>query len=270
MSSTPLTQTSCVSCNTAARPSCKKTCLISLVLQSTLKSTRAGPTTPLISRTDSEAERLSRSMATSCSSNWLFRLKVLGLKTNSANWLHQCQLRNEEFAGKTNTPVKLLASTKICALCSVCVVNQSTSSTSESLCSKAMPTSLLLKLSKQKSCTLRHWTRGSKSVVGGNKVPADDQTGETEAKFYRMAEVKDLDYMRKSGIPLPAPDVKYIFKDLKWDKLLWGDTSLKIRDSLKVENINGINPTRLKVTMKRKIGRCYINTKNSTYVIFNA
>jgi len=75
-------------------------------------------------------------------------------------------------------------------------------------------------------------------------VPADDQTGETEAKFYRVAEVKDplfkdLDYMRKSGIPLPAPDVKYIFKDLKWDELLWGDTSLKVRDTFKVENING-------------------------------
>ncbi|CAI2369878.1 unnamed protein product [Moneuplotes crassus] len=85
------------------------------------------------------------------------------------------------------------------------------------------------------------------------KVPADDQTGgklmksdivETEAKFYRVAEVKDplfkdLDYMRKSGIPLPAPDVKYIFKDLKWDELLWGNTSLKIRDTFKVKNING-------------------------------
>ncbi|CAI2372030.1 unnamed protein product [Moneuplotes crassus] len=63
-------------------------------------------------------------------------------------------------------------------------------------------------------------------------------------KLYNVKEVqkpllKDLVYMYKAGVPLPETDVKEVLTDLEWKEFLWGDHSLRIRDSLKLNYING-------------------------------
>lgn len=61
---------------------------------------------------------------------------------------------------------------------------------------------------------------------------------------YQIKEVKepllkDLNYLRTKGVPLPDEDVVPIFTDLKWSELIWSEKSLEIRDTFKIPCING-------------------------------
>lgn len=63
-------------------------------------------------------------------------------------------------------------------------------------------------------------------------------------KLYLIKEVlnpllKDFQYMKEQGVPLPDSETVMIFNDLKWDELLWNHQSLEIRGTFKIPYING-------------------------------
>ena len=65
-----------------------------------------------------------------------------------------------------------------------------------------------------------------------------------ETKLFAIKRVvdplfKDLKYMQELKVPLPETDVEDIYKDLKWNEFVWDDQSLVVRDTFKIEYING-------------------------------